>query len=109
MIDFYKYSGEFAKSEELTLENIMHTNGMKVRCFLNNGDIIVGYCRAGVDANSTTIEISCSFDRKKGFGDIIGVNWKMVERMEAIFHSGPRWGGKIDFSFDIKPVNVGQF
>lgn len=105
MIDYYKLDGQFVKTEELTQNNIMGTNGMKVRCFLRNGDIIVGYCKAGVDANSSTIEVSCSFNPKIGFGDIVGVNWKQIERMEAILWSGPRWGGRIDFLFDVDSVN----
>ena len=101
MIEFYRLNGEYVKSEELTLKNVAHVNGMKIKCYLESGETIIGYCKSGEILTSENIEFRCSFDPEDGFGDTKVVHWTEVEKIEALLYSGPRWGGKIDFSFPI--------
>ena len=42
-IKYYRYNGNLEKEEELTEDNLKHTNGMLLRCILNDNTEVIGY------------------------------------------------------------------
>ena len=69
MIEFYTLKGKYIKEEELTGNNIEKVHGMKIRCSLKNGNVLIGYCSSAEMMTGDNIEVSCDFDIVTGFKD----------------------------------------
>jgi len=119
-IIFYKYNGDFAREEELTEDNLAHTNGLKIKCHLKDGSERVGYSDPyRLHDNNPFMEIEeyiylvtwINLDEKTH--DLIGDEKSMFDKtytrvniddiiyVEAILFSNPKWGGPLTnlFSF----------
>ena len=117
------------KAEEvLTKENLEHINGMMTRCTMSNGTEEIGF------ADSTGICNKKIYDGKinehiylwtwdnldentgklKGNDDekynqtFKAVKIDDIEKIEAIIHSNPRWGGKLTNKFEIYNNDINE-
>lgn len=108
MIEFYNLKGEFVKEEELTRKHIDHVNGMKIRCTVKDGVTVIGFCRVAQILTGEFLEISRSFDSHSGFGDVQKIHWTEIEKIEAILYSNPRWGTRVDFTFDVDKTRIAK-
>lgn len=106
MIEFYTLKGEFVKEEELTRTIIEKVHGMKIRCTLKNGKVLIGYCSSAELLTGKNIEICCEFDIVTGFSDKKIIPCEEICKIEAMQYSNPRWGTKVDFSFDVDRNNI---
>lgn len=119
-IIFYKSNGQVKSEEKLDKENLCHINGMMTKCTMTNGIEEVGF------ADSTGIYNEEKYDGKvhdyiylwtwdnldENTGKLIGndeekynqtfksVKIDEIEKIEAITHSNPRWGGKLTNKFE---------
>ncbi len=106
MIEYYNLKGEFIKGEKLTRTNLDTVNGMKIRCTLKNGEIIIGFGTTSQNLSGENIEINCSFDYQYGFRDVRKVHWTEIDKIEAMLYSNPRWGRQVDFSFNVNKSKI---
>ena len=101
MIEIYTLKGEFVKEEELSRKKIEAVHRMKIRCTLKNGESLIGYCSSAEMLTGENIELSCAFDVSSGFKDVKIIPCEEISKIEAMLHSNPRCGSKVNFSFEV--------
>lgn len=127
-IIFYKLNGQMKAEEVLTKENLEHINGMMTRCTMANGTEEIGF------ADPTGICNKEIYDGKinehiylwtwdnldENTGKLIGnddekynqtfkaVKIDDIEKIEAIIHSNPRWGGKLTNKFEFYNNDINE-
>lgn len=119
-INYYKYNGNLEKSEELNEDNLKHTNGMLLKCLLNDNTEVIGYADTyrthekesydGEVHDYINLWTWDNIDEEKHI--LIGneetkfdqtfkkVEISKLKDIEAIVYSNPRWGGKITNKFE---------
>lgn len=127
-IIFYKLNGQMKAEEVLTKENLEHINGMMTRCTMANGTEEIGFadptgiCNKEIYDGKINEHIYLwtwdNLDEKTG--KLIGNDDKKcnqtfkavkiddIEKIEAIIHSNPRWGGKLTNKFEFYNNDINE-
>ena len=121
-IKFYKNNGILDHEEVLNEKSLANTNGMLIKCYMNDGCVEVGYSdpyRAN-NMNEFDDEIhdyiyiwtwdNIDEDKHKLIGNDIEkynktykkIIIKDINDIDAILYSSPRWGGRITNKFDFR-------
>ena len=127
-IKFYKYDGTLEKEIPLIDENLAKTNGMLLKCYLNNKKEKIGYGDPyrTHDKDSYDGEVhdyinlwtwdNLDEERHQLIGDddnkynqtFIKVDIDSIISVEAILYSNPRWGGKLTNKFKFRKLENNQ-
>lgn len=118
-IVYYKLNGEISVEEVLNADNLIHTNGMMIKCYLKNGKEETGFSNPchllnSGDENSVRDYIDlCTWDNlDENQHKLIGkddskynqtfkkVYIEDIVYVEAILHSNPRWGVRLTNNFE---------
>ena len=101
MIEFYKFNGEFHHEKILNSKTLADTIGMKIRVFLKNGDVLTGYSDMNNDEYPlTAVHVLTAFDLDTYERNIIERKIDEIDKVQAVLHSGWRWGNQMDPTFD---------
>lgn len=122
IIRFYKKNGLLQSEDALTPENIGRTNGMMIRCRMQNGSVCEGYsdpfrthCQSEWDGsvhdfiylwtwkylNEETHQL-IGDGNSKFEQDYVSVRVDDILHIDAILHSNPRWGGMLTNKFFVE-------
>ena len=119
-IKYYNSNGELDHEEQLNEKNLSHTNGMILKCHLDNEIVQIGYGDPyrTHDKDSYDGEVhdyinlwtwdNLDEERHQLIGDddnkynqtFIKVDIDSIISVEAILYSNPRWGGKLTNKFE---------
>ncbi|MCR5154358.1 MAG: DNA-deoxyinosine glycosylase [Lachnospiraceae bacterium] len=101
IIEFYRFNGEFHHEKILNSKTLADTIGMKIRVFLKNGEVLTGYSDMNNDDYPlTAVHVLTAFDLDTYERNIIERKIDEIERVQAVLHSGWRWGNPMDPTFD---------
>lgn len=123
MITFYKINGDIVESKEFDSKTKNDFHGMKIKCTLNNGNEKIGFAnsyysmetddfvspRKAEQLNYIVLETFinldeethklCGTDEHKYDVEREKVDFSEIVHIDAILHSGIRWGGIITNKF----------
>ncbi|MBQ8684448.1 MAG: hypothetical protein IJ518_08050 [Clostridia bacterium] len=127
-ITYYKYNGEIVKEDTLNGITIKNCHGMKIRCILIDGSTRVGYANpyysfekgctvcydktycvdyivleTFVNLDDTTHTFLGEEEHKYDMGRE-AVPIALIAHVDAILHSGLRWGVPPTNKFDLKTI-----
>ena len=123
-IYYYRGDGTLYDDDVLNLETLRNINGMMVRCYMQNGSVLIGYAepfRAGLQSGleygrDQTIYLwtwdNIDEDSHTLIGDDtvkynqthVPARIDQILRIEAILYSNPRWGGTLTNRFFIENI-----
>ena len=118
-IIFYKLNGTVKNVVALTAGNLSYCNGMKLKCYLKNGDEVIGFVDVYRTHNENEFDNKIhdyiylwTFDNldeeqhklvgsddKKYNQTFNKVNIDDIIKIEAILYSNPRWGVSLTNKF----------
>lgn len=120
MIIFYNLNGTLKEKLLLNNTNIAKVNGVMIKCYLKNGEIVNGiadvfksckreeYSLQVKDFIYLSLWKNLDEETHQLLGNTIEEQYERtyekvfisdIKRIEAIIHSGPRWGGKLTNKF----------
>ena len=125
-IYYYRGDGTLYDDDVLNLETLRNINGMMVRCYMQNGSVLIGYAepfRAGLESglgygNEPVIYLwtwdNIDEDTHTLVGDDstkynqthVPARINQILRIDAILYSNPRWGGVLTNKFYIENVSL---
>lgn len=120
-ISYYTADGEFKEQQDLNYDNLGNTNGMMIRCFMQNGNSIEGfadpYRTHGMPPYDGSIHDDIylwTWDHlDEGTHQLVGDNVTKFDQtfvpvpiqeiihIDAILYSNPHWGGMLTNRFFI--------
>ena len=127
-ITYYRLSGEIVKEVSISKASLCECHGMKVKCALIDGSERVGYAnvywsfeKCGIsldmqDRDYITLETFVNLDEETHtfFGEAShkydvkreAISISLIAHMDAILHSGLRWGGVPTNKFNLKNKQI---
>lgn len=119
-ITFYKNNGELDHEEILNEDNLAHTNGMLLKCYLNDGIEVIGYGDPYRTHDKNSYDGSVhdyinlwtwdNLDEEKH--QLVGdsetkynqtfkkIDINSINTIDAMLYSSQRWGGKFTNKFE---------
>ena len=114
IITYYNYNGEVKNIAVIDDKTIKGCHGMKVKCFLKDGNEKIGYANTSFSFETNAIDLNnirdyivlekavflgdrpydIAFEREKIMID-------NIFSIDAILYSGPRWGNAITNEFNL--------